>query len=53
MSRKDFISIASAIRENIALKEQREALASALIPALRQSNPRFDTTRFMIAAVGE
>ena len=53
MSRKDFIAIALAIRENIVSIEQREALARAIIPALRQSNPRFDSERFMAAAVGE
>ena len=53
MSRKDFVAIAQAIRENILLIEQREALARAIIPALRESNPRFDSRRFITAAVGE
>ena len=53
MSRKEFVALACAIRENIALKEQREVLARALIPALRQSNPRFDSIRFLNAAVGD
>jgi hypothetical protein len=53
MSRKDFIAIAQAIRENIASVEQREALARAIMPALRESNSRFDSGRFMAAAVGE
>ena len=53
MSRKDFIAIAQAIRENIASIEQREALARAIMPALRESNSRFDSGRFIAAAVGE
>ncbi len=53
MSRKDFIAIAQAIRENIASIELREALSHAIMPALIQSNPRFNSGRFMAAAVGE
>ena len=53
MSRKDFVAIAQAIRENIASSEQREALVRAIMPALRESNPRFDPERFITAAVGE
>ena len=53
MSRKDFIAIARAIHENIVSVEQREVLARAIMPALRESNPRFDSGRFIAAAVGE
>lgn len=52
MSRKHFKAIAEAIRQNISNKEEREAFARALLPALRASNPNFDTYRFMDAAVG-
>ena len=53
MSRKHFKAIADAIRENIELKSQREEVAKALISALKESNPRFDVNKFMLAAVGE
>ena len=53
MSRKDFVAIATAIRENITDRAQREAIARALLPALRASNPNFNTHRFLDAAVGE
>jgi hypothetical protein len=53
MSRKHYRAIANAIRENIELKSQREEVARALLAALKESNPRFDASRFMIAAVGE
>ena len=53
MSRKHFKAIANAIRENIELKSQREEVARALISELRESNPRFDASKFMLAAVGE
>ena len=52
MSRKHFIAIARAIRENIHDKAQRQAVAGALIPALRASNPNFNASRFQEAAVG-
>ena len=52
-SRKLFVALAKAIQESIGSVEQREALARAIIPALRESNPRFDSGRFMAAAVGE
>ncbi len=52
MSRKHFIAIAQAIRENIYDKAQRQAIASALLPALKASNPDFNATRFLDAAVG-
>lgn len=52
MSRKHFIAIAQAIRENIADPVQRSAVAQALLPVLRASNPNFNTTKFMDAAVG-
>lgn len=53
MSRKDYVAIAAAIRQNIAEAAQRKALAEALIPALRASNDRFSSSRFLAAAVGE
>lgn len=52
MSRKDFIAIAAAIRENIAEAETRRAVANALLPALRASNARFNADKFLAAAVG-
>jgi hypothetical protein len=52
VSRKHFIAIAQAIRENINDKAQREAIANALLPALRASNPNFNTSTFLEAAVG-
>jgi hypothetical protein len=52
MSRKHFIAIAQAIRENIQDKQQRKAVADALLPALKASNPDFNATRFLDAAVG-
>jgi hypothetical protein len=52
MSRKHFIAIAQAIRENIHDKAQRQAIASALLPALKASNPEFNAMRFLDAAVG-
>jgi hypothetical protein len=53
MSRKHFVAIARAIRENIPDKAQRQAVASALLPALRASNPNFSTSKFVSAAVGD
>ena len=53
MSRKHFIVIADAIRHNIADKAQRQAVAEALLATLRASNPNFNTTRFISAAVGD
>jgi hypothetical protein len=53
MSRKDYVAIAQAIRQNIAEAAQRKALAEALIPALRASNDRFNSSRFLAAAIGE
>ncbi len=53
MSRKHYKAIAEAIRENIHIKSQREELAKALLQALKDSNPRFDATRFLHAATGE
>lgn len=53
MSRKDFIAIADAIRQSITDKGQREAVARALLPALRSGNPNFKPERFITAAVGD
>lgn len=52
MSRKHFNAIAQAIRENIHDKAQRQAVANALLPAMRASTPNFNTSRFLEAAVG-
>lgn len=52
VSRNHFIAIAQAIRENIHDKAQRQAVANALLPALRASNPNFNASRFLEAAVG-
>jgi hypothetical protein len=53
MSRKHFIAIAGAIRNNLSDRALRQAVATALIPALMGSNPNFNVTRFIAAAVGE
>ncbi len=53
MTRKHFVLVAKAIRENIKDKVLRDEVARALTPALRASNPRFDPYRFISAAVGE
>jgi hypothetical protein len=52
MSRKHFVAIAKAIRENIREREQRHAVALALLPALTASNPNFSVSKFLAAAVG-
>lgn len=52
MSRKDFIALAQAIRENIKDAATRQAVAEALMPALRASNARFNAAKFQAAAVG-
>ncbi len=51
MTRKHFIAIAEAIRQSISSKVERDAVARALIPALRSANPNFDPRRFVEAAV--
>ena len=53
MNRKHFILISDAIRNNLSDRALRQAVATALIPALMGSNPNFNVTRFMAAAVGE
>jgi hypothetical protein len=52
MSRKHFVLLAEAIRQNIADAAQRRALAEALLPALRASNERFNAQKFIDAATG-
>ncbi|MGC2458488.1 MAG: hypothetical protein WA435_10895 [Gallionellaceae bacterium] len=52
MTRKHFIAIAEAIRTRISSKAEREAVARALVPALRATNPKFDTERFIDACMG-
>jgi hypothetical protein len=52
MSRKHFVAIARAIRDNIHDRSEREAMAKALLPALREANPNFNTAKFLEAAVG-
>ena len=53
MSRKHYIALAEAIRLNIEDKNLRELFAKALLPALRQDNSRFDSNRFLNAAMGD
>lgn len=53
MSRKHFIAIATAIRQNITTAAEREAIAHALLPALRESNPNFNCRKFLDAAIGQ
>jgi hypothetical protein len=53
MTRKHFILIADAIRRNIEDAKTRNAVATALLPALRASNPNFNAGKFLTAAVGE
>jgi hypothetical protein len=52
LSKKHFIAIAAAIRLNIHQAVEREAIARALLPALREANPNFNTQRFLDAAIG-
>ena len=52
MTRKHFQCIAQAIRQNIPDAVTRQAVAEALLPALRESNERFNAEKFMDAAVG-
>ena len=54
MSRKHFVLIAQAIRENIQNRAQREATARALAPApaLSAVNPNFNLQRFLDACIG-
>ena len=51
MTRKHFIAIAEAIRQTITDRAQREAVAIALIPALRASNSNFNSEKFVNASV--
>ncbi len=50
MSRKHFIALANAIREHIHTTAEREAMARALVPMLRESNPNFNAAKFINAA---
>ena len=52
MTRKHFIAIAAAIRTSITSRTEREAIARALVPALRAANPNFNTELFIDACVG-
>lgn len=52
MSRKHFVAIAAAIRRNTHHAADREAVARALLPALREANPNINTQRFLDAAIG-
>ena len=52
MSRKHFEAIAEAIRLSITNRAEREAVARALIPALRAANPNFKTEKFVDACIG-
>jgi hypothetical protein len=53
MSRKHFILIAQAIRNNIPDRELRQILAESLITGLVACNPNFGASRFLDAAVGD
>jgi hypothetical protein len=53
MSRKHFILIAQAIRNNIPDREMRQIFARSLITGLVACNPNFSASRFLEAAVGE
>lgn len=53
MTRKTFIALAAVIRTSIHDKAQRDELARALIPALRETNPLFKPDRWLDAAVGD
>ena len=53
MSRKHFILIAQAIRNNIPDRELRQILAESLITGLAACNPNFSASRFLEAAVGD
>ena len=53
MTRKHFVAIAEAIRNSIVSTAEREAVARALVPALRAANSKFNTERFIAACVGE
>jgi hypothetical protein len=52
MTRKHFIAIAEAIRTSITSRAEREAIAKALVPALRAANPNFNTKLLIDACVG-
>ena len=52
MSRKHFKAIADAIRTSITSKAEREAIARALVPALHEANPNFNTSKFIEACLG-
>ena len=53
MSRKHFILIAKAIRNNIPDRELRQILAESLITGLAACNPYFNASKFLDDAVGE
>ncbi len=53
MTRKHFIAIAKAIRTCIKSVEDRESIARELLPALKASNPSFDSQRFLNACLGQ
>lgn len=52
MTRKHFVALAQAIRDSIISRIEREAVARALVPALRETNPKFDPERFIDACMG-
>ncbi len=53
VSRKHFQAIAAAIRTGIASKAEREAVARALLPAMREANANFNAGKFLEACIGE
>lgn len=52
MSRKDFELIASVIRALVISDSDKAHIASAFARALATTNERFDSERFVLAALG-
>ena len=52
MTKRHFIAIAEAIRTSITDRAEREAVARALLPAMREANANFNATKFLEACIG-
>lgn len=53
MTRKDYVLIASAIREaRVSQDVDRENMAGAIAVKLAEDNPRFDREIFLLACLG-